>query len=810
MSEEAVILIAVAGALVLLALGVLELIWPTRPRHARRPRAGPATARPFAAAPPRPTQGILPRRLIDSPSAARPAGGFAFPPPADYVPPPLPREEVWPIRPPEPASAPPVEDELVIPPPGGLIEAPTTPPAPVEPVYIAPPALEIPPPAAEVEPSSVDVEPGAGEESQAIEIEPRVREVEPWAVEPAPAPVEAEPHVFQPEPQPVELQTPLVEPEPRPLEPEPTPFEVEPRPEPEPPRFEPEPPPLEPEPRAVEPVLSPLEPEPLAFEPEPPPKLEVETPMVAARSIIAEVEPKPIEQEPLTAESPSLVVEFVESIPEPLVPAMAPVEPESIEPPPVERVPVALPYIEPPAPPIVSIPASLEPGAPPPEPVQPSQPLGPAEPPMRRRRSKISPHARPHRVLRPAKLEHSSIEPPASSPAMPAPVESPARPTFPSEGATAGIDAGITRDSPLVERCFALYQDRRFDEVLAIGEPGLAALRSDAGAGASREAAALWSVVGLAKQALGDDDGAHAALAASIDAASEMERPTYRRHLATHALEAAQARLARAASHDPGDRMAVIRTAIAWTERGLAAVPPDPAPALHEARETAHEALWQAYEQAATALLQRQEFGGARQVLHEALDDPKLPAVRAAGFRGLLSGTFGGEIGQLTAQAILGMQEGRESEALSVLKRAEELLAAVPADTLAPSRRDEVDQRLWWGYAELGSRRLDAGGYEEALDPLLHALRFTSIGAERQAETRAAVVRALEGIAAVRALSIRRLAEADSRDEAIVAAGELNELVKRGVEVGITEDELVAAFARVRRLCEELGMDARA
>ena len=815
LSEEAVILVAVAGALVLVALGVLELIWPTRPRHARGPRAGPAPARPFAAAPPRPTQGILPRRLIDSPSAARPAGGFAFPPPADYVPPPLPREEVWPIRPPEHASpvrpigvvkpAPPVEDALVIPTPAGLIETPTTPPAPVEPVYIAPPALEIPPPAAEVEPSSVEVEPGAGEESQAIEIEPRMIEVEPWAGEPAPAPVEAEPSVLQPKRQPVEHQTPLVEPEPRPLEPEPTPFEVEPRPEAGPPRFEPEPPPPEPEPRAVEPVLPPLEPEPLAFEPEPPLRLEVEAPMVAARSIIAEVEPKPIEQEPSTAESPSLVVE---SIAEPLLPATAPVEPESIEPPPVERVPVALPYIEPPAPPIVSIPASLEPGAPPPEPVQPSQSPEPAEPPIRRRRSKISPHARPHRVLRPAKLEHSSIEPPAYNPAMPAPVESPARPPFPSEGATAGIDARITRDSPLVERCFALYQDRCFDEVLAVGEPGLAALRSDAGAGASREAAALWSVVGLAKQALGDDDGAHAALAASIDAASETERPTYRRHLATHALEAAQARLARAASHDPGDRMAVIRTAIAWTERGLAAVPPDPA--LHEARETAHEALWQAYEQAATALLQRQEFGGARQVLHEALDDPKLPAVRAAGFRGLLSGTFGGEIGQLTAQAILGMQEGRESEALGVLERAEELLAAVPADTLAPSRRDEVDQRLWWGYAELGSRRLDAGGYEEALDPLLHALRFTSIGAERQAETRAAVVRALEGIAAVRALSIRRLAEAGSRDEAIVAAGELNELVKRGLEVGITEDELVAAFARVRRLCEELGMDARA
>jgi hypothetical protein len=34
--------------------------------------------------------------------------------------------------------------------------------------------------------------------------------------------------------------------------------------------------------------------------------------------------------------------------------------------------------------------------------------------------------------------------------------------------------------------------------------------------------------------------------------------------------------------------------------------------------------------------------------------------------------------------------------------------------------------------------------------------------------------------------------------------------VKRGLELGLSEDELGAAFARVRRLCEELGMDARA
>ncbi|PYN33160.1 MAG: hypothetical protein DME01_19370 [Candidatus Rokuibacteriota bacterium] len=706
LSEEALIIAAVAGACVLLVLGVLELVWPTRPRHARRSRGEPDPARPVAAAPPRPAQSILPRRLIDSPSASRPAGGFVFPPPADYVPPPLPREEVRPLTRPiglvRPATAeeatipPPVEHEAS--PPVEPVEAPVAPPEPehVVPAYIPPPAVEIEPP----------------------------------PTEPAAAPVEAEPSAFEPDP---------------PIGPEPSPLEAE------PPRFEAE---------------------------EPPQRFEPEPPMVEVSSTVVEPEPEVVEPEG------------------PLV---------DVSPPPVEPAP---PATVPESQPIAQVPPSFEPLAPPRAQVQPPQPAEIPTPSRRRRRSKISPHARPHRVLRPGSPGGSSAERPATNLAPPALTEAPARPAPPPPSAPAAIDAKVTRDSPLVERCFALYQEKRFDEVLTVGEQALAGFRRDAAGRPSREAAALWSVIGLAKQALGDDDGAHAALESSIDAAFEAERSTYRRHLATHALEAAQARLARADSHDPGDRMAVIRSAIAWTERGLAGAPSDPA--LSDAREASHEALWQAYEQAATALLQRQEFPEARQILHEALDDPKLPAARAAGLRGLLSGTFGGEIGQLTAQAILSIQEGREAEALGVLQRAEGLLAAIATDALPATRRDEVDQRLWWGYAELGSRRLDAGDYEEALDPLVHSLRFTSIGPERQAETRAAVVRALEGIAAVRALSIRRLAEAGSRDEAIVAAGALHELVRRGLELGITEDELVAAFARVRRLCEELGMDARA
>jgi len=362
-----------------------------------------------------------------------------------------------------------------------------------------------------------------------------------------------------------------------------------------------------------------------------------------------------------------------------------------------------------------------------------------------------------------------------------------------------------SRDSPLVEACFALYQEKRFGEVVSVGQETLAKLSVEWPESASHDTAALWSVVGLAKQALGDDDGARSALELAIDTAPEVERATYRRHLAALALDAAQARLGRAGNHDTGDRVATIRTAIAWTERGLAAVASDPA--LSNAREAAHEALWQAYEQAVTALLQRQEFGGARQLLHEALDDSALPAVRAAGFRGLLSSTFGAEVGQLTAQAILNMQEAREPEALESLRHAEEVLATIPAESLPPTRRAELDQRLWWGYAELGSRRLEAGDYEDALDPLTHALRFDSIGSDRQAETRAAVVRALEGIAAVRALSIRRLSDAGCRDEAAQGAEQLRMLLRSCVERGLTEGELWAAYTRIQRLCEELGLE---
>jgi len=354
----------------------------------------------------------------------------------------------------------------------------------------------------------------------------------------------------------------------------------------------------------------------------------------------------------------------------------------------------------------------------PPAPAKVTPPVEPL-PATRMRRSKVSPHARPHAgqvepvaareplpvrvppapLARPAPVTNAPAPMPSAPPPMaqtpPVPetvepevaapeVSGPAvKPEPPPESVAATVAApepppatpfepprrpapGTTLriDPLLVERCFSLYQDRQHDEVVSTGEEALGRL-GDAPLSTreAREAAALWSVVALAKQALGDDVGASMALESALRVAPADEGMTYRQHIAALAQSAARTALARAGNQDTDDRIAELRGALAWTERGLGAVPSDER--LSETRALARAELWPTYEQSVHKLLQRQEFREARRLLREALDDPEIPAARVAPFEELLSGTFGGEIGQLTAQAIRSMQEARESEALA-------------------------------------------------------------------------------------------------------------------------------------------------
>jgi len=171
----------------------------------------------------------------------------------------------------------------------------------------------------------------------------------------------------------------------------------------------------------------------------------------------------------------------------------------------------------------------------------------------------------------------------------------------------------------------------------------------------------------------------------------------------------------------------------------------------------------------------------------------------------LFSGTYGGEIGQLTAQAIRSMQAARETEALAALERAEELLDHVHDAALPPKRREEVDRRLWWGYKKLGRRRAQAGEYEGAVEALAHALRFAGVGTDRQADTRAALVRALEGVAEQRVLVIRELAEAGDREAALVQTDKLWSRLRGVLAAGLTEADLALAFAKAQRVFDEVN-----
>jgi tetratricopeptide (TPR) repeat protein len=351
---------------------------------------------------------------------------------------------------------------------------------------------------------------------------------------------------------------------------------------------------------------------------------------------------------------------------------------------------------------------------------------------------------------------------------------------------------------PAVEAAHALHREGRDAEAI---EAVMAAL--DYGPGPS-EAAALWSVVALARQAQGEESEARLAVEAAISVAPGADRPAYLRQLAALAERVARARLADAegrATPDSEERLGALRDAVVWLDCARASAPG--AEALAELAAEAQARLWPAWERTVMALVQRNDYRAARRLLREALADPCFPAGRGETFRGLFSGTFSGEIGQLTAQAIRSVQDAREADALAALRRAEGLLAALNDEALPPKRREEVDRRLWWGYRTLGERRLAAGEYESALEPLSHALGYP-VGPGPHEETRGLLLRALDGVADARALDIRELADAGDSEAAAVQCDKLWALLRSAGEMGLSPTDLGAVSGKVQRLFARL------
>ncbi len=400
--------------------------------------------------------------------------------------------------------------------------------------------------------------------------------------------------------------------------------------------------------------------------------------------------------------------------------------------------------------------------------------------------------------------------PPVTEPAAetaPAPEASPAAAV--PVAAEVAVPTAPGDDALPFEECFTLYQDKRYADVVATAAPALersveAPVRS---ARLAHEVAALWSLVGLSKQALNDEDGARSAFEEAIHAAPSSDRPTYQRHLAALALTAGRKLIARveALPDTAGEeRVAALRSAVLWLRQGLAGAPEDANLTL--TLERSRKGLWVSYGQFATALIQRQDFHGARRLIREALAEEDFPEDRREVFRDLLATTFSGEIGQLTAHAIRTMQDEHEHEreALTSLQRAEGLLSSIPDEALTPKRREEVSRRLWWGYTKLGVRRVESGEYEDALEPLFHALRFGDVGADRQQETRTALVRAVDGVTEARAESIDQLLKTGKRDAALEEGDRLRKLLRDSLEVGLSKQELTSALMRSRRVLDQV------
>jgi tetratricopeptide (TPR) repeat protein len=375
-----------------------------------------------------------------------------------------------------------------------------------------------------------------------------------------------------------------------------------------------------------------------------------------------------------------------------------------------------------------------------------------------------------------------------------------ARTAAPAQGEDAREPAG-SAGSP-AERCRRLLESHRYADVIAEAQ---AALSSGPDVGA--DAARFWGLIGLAREAAGEVEAAREAYRQAITAAPPAERSTWQHHLVTLAAGTGQALLARARNGGEGeDRVQAVRQALEWAEAGLAVAAGDPT--LAEIVKAARAALWPAYQEAVAALVHRQEFHAARRLAQEALSDAACPPDAALALRGMMAATFGGEVGQLTAEAIRRLREGSEEEALGTLERAESVLATLPDDSVPPKRRQELERRLWWGFTKLGLRRVETGRLEEAIEPLMRALAFGAVGPERQQETRGPLALALRGVVEAQTAEAERLLRAGDRAGARRLAERLRARLAAATERGLTREELAGALEASETLLERLGRTA--
>lgn len=349
-----------------------------------------------------------------------------------------------------------------------------------------------------------------------------------------------------------------------------------------------------------------------------------------------------------------------------------------------------------------------------------------------------------------------------------------------------------------VDTCLAMYNDGRYTEVVSLGSAALEVhARLAAVSDRPDEASALFDLVGLSKQELGDYPGARTAFRAAIRDAAPRVRPTYIAHLVGLIGRVTEGASVPADAEAEAERVRELRAYGAALDEACAAAPAETAAAT--AQQSVSEALSAACERLVSRVAAGEGDPETRALVMEILADDVMPGAWRERMREQLAAASSAEIGQLTAQAIRNVQDGKDGEALEALERAERLAAALPPGAVTDERREEFDRRLWWGYTKVGLRRVETENFEGAVEPLFHAIHLGGIDEERLAETRGVLVRAVEGVVDTRGPAIQRLAVEDP-SAAKEEIARLSELLRSASDRGLTAEHLGEAFAKVAQL----------
>ena len=351
-----------------------------------------------------------------------------------------------------------------------------------------------------------------------------------------------------------------------------------------------------------------------------------------------------------------------------------------------------------------------------------------------------------------------------------------------------------------IDTCLAMYEDGRFSEVVSLGSAALEVhARMAVVSDRTYEAAALLDLVGLSKLALGDRDGARTAFCAAIRDAEPSARSASVEHLVS--LVQSVASSAGDATDGEADavRLRELRACLVALEAALGAAPGDES--LLTSHATVRDALSPACERLVARVVSGEGDDQARDLVVETLADDVMPVAWRERLGEQLAAASSAEIGQLTAQAIRSVQDGKDGEALETLERAERLAATLPIGAVADERREELERRLWWGYTKVGMRRIEIRSFDGAVEPLFHALQLGGIDEERLRETRSALVRALDGVVDARTPAIQQL----GGDTAQIEIEKLTALVRSAIARGLSEDDLGEVLAKVTHLGQDLS-----